>query len=67
MTFSNPLTKWRIEIGNSSSRIISKNTDPELNPPGYIAGYVASQKVNFTLQKFLLNILINLILGRSNF
>lgn len=43
MALTNPITKWKIDIG--ASKVIIKNTDSDLNPPGYISGFVASQKV----------------------
>lgn len=49
MTSTNPITKWKIDIGNNTLKSIVKNTDSDLNPPGYISGFVASQKVKHKL------------------
>lgn len=44
----NPMNKWRLDLGSSSRTLSKTNVDPTFNPPGYIAGFVASQKVIFS-------------------
>ena len=48
MLSNNFISKWKVDLGGTSSRILSKNADPSLNPPGFSSGCLSVQQVIYT-------------------